>query len=131
MSPYPIRFPFKARYAQMPKGRERNTKQVHSVNMSACAQTCPERGFDLCVLIHGNRRRGRFVTLDFEGLIIYALKPCLHLPGMIEEWYARYQVNGRTAKINGRTRDRSHLISFLQPKTPAHPSCSRVCTQLY
>lgn len=113
------------------KEEERNTKQFHSVNMSSPHEHILKRGSDLCVLIHGNWRCGRFVTLDFEGLIIYTLKLCLHLHGMIERWYVKYPVNGRATKINGGIRDGGCLISLLQLEMPAHSSFSRVCTQLY
>lgn len=78
-----------------------------------------KRGPDLWVLIHGGWRCGRFVTSDFEGLIIYTLKLCLHLRGTIEGWYAKYHVNGMATKINGRIGDGSHLISFRQLEMPA------------
>lgn len=64
-----------------------------------------KRVSDLWVLIHSNWKRVRLVTLDFEGLIIYTLKPCLHFPGMIEGWYVKTHVNGRAAKINGKIGD--------------------------
>lgn len=66
-----------------------------------------KRVSDLWVLIHSNWKRVRFVTLDFEGLIIYTLKPCLHLPEMMEGWYVKSHVNGRAAKINGKIGDRA------------------------